>query len=66
MFKLLDSLGEEIILPGVYYLAELPSSSQNCILQQVKKDAIVWNFDTTTAYDDQLYLFIYILKKTNN
>mmetsp|Transcript_55416 Transcript_55416/g.64809 ORF Transcript_55416/g.64809 Transcript_55416/m.64809 type:complete len:463 (-) Transcript_55416:375-1763(-) len=33
------------IEPGVYYPAELPLTSRNRILEQVKKDAIVWELD---------------------
>eukprot|EP00547_Thalassionema_nitzschioides_P002827 CAMPEP_0194222392 /NCGR_PEP_ID=MMETSP0156-20130528/32836_1 /TAXON_ID=33649 /ORGANISM="Thalassionema nitzschioides, Strain L26-B" /LENGTH=448 /DNA_ID=CAMNT_0038953163 /DNA_START=17 /DNA_END=1363 /DNA_ORIENTATION=- len=33
------------IKPGVYYPAELPLSSRESILEQVKRDAIVWDFD---------------------
>jgi len=39
--------GNEQIKPGVYYPAELPLESRQRILERVKRDAIVWEFDTS-------------------
>jgi len=48
ILELIDTTGKnEQIKPGVYYPAELPLESRQRILEQVKRDAIVWEFDTS-------------------
>jgi len=39
--------GNDQIKPGVYYPAELPLESRERILERVKRDAIVWEFETS-------------------
>mmetsp|Transcript_20887 Transcript_20887/g.29482 ORF Transcript_20887/g.29482 Transcript_20887/m.29482 type:complete len:452 (-) Transcript_20887:2416-3771(-) len=47
ILELLNSSKIEKIKPGVYYPAELPLESRERILEQVKRDAIVWEFEIT-------------------
>eukprot|EP00978_Attheya_sp_CCMP212_P034536 scaffold145100_cov46-Attheya_sp.AAC.1 len=46
ILELMDH-GNNDIPPGVYYPAELPFESRNRILDQIKRDAIVWEFNTS-------------------
>mmetsp|Transcript_758 Transcript_758/g.1095 ORF Transcript_758/g.1095 Transcript_758/m.1095 type:complete len:453 (-) Transcript_758:28-1386(-) len=45
ILELLDGSKSKLIKPGVYYPAELPLKSRERILEQVKRDAIVWEFE---------------------
>jgi hypothetical protein len=46
ILELMDHSNTDIP-PGVYYPAELPVESRKRILEQVKQDAIVWEFTTS-------------------
>jgi len=47
ILELIETMGNDSIKPGVYYPAELPLESRERILERVKRDSIVWQFETS-------------------